>query len=384
MLQQPVDGPTTPQSGCSLSASLDPLETSSHPLRLQSRAQDHLHRKHAKERRRLIVALHGSDDDHLVKRSHRLGGCCCTPTLRVGSDGRPSAELSRCRDRLCPLCSRLRQRDVEARLTAATAKTSGIRFITLTRAPQSKPLAEIIDDLTACFAKLRRLALWKKHVHSAAAVMEFKISLSDRHWHVHLHLLVGGKFIPQALLKDAWYEITGDSFIVDVRAVHERGDAIAYVAKYAGKPPDTGSWSEDEIREYASATHGRRLVNLSGGWHNNTIDEDDTPDSPKESKHVVSVHVLERAAREGYKPAQRAIDILHRCGGAVAAVLAHCRSDTPADAPEPTSEEISEALKICDHVEASFPRVPVEEAPPDEQRSPTTGRTPRLFNGTLQ
>lgn len=333
----------------------DPPSIDAHPLHVQSRAQVRLHAPYAKDRIRLVSALHdGPTDDHR-RRAQRLGQCCCMPTLRRASTGAVGVDFARCRDRLCPMCSIARGREVRKRVLARTAAWRTQRFVTLTLAMDGRSLAERIDRLYKAFKRLRSEPVWKENVESGIAVCEITLG-SKRQWHTHLHVLVSGEFIPHAQLKAAWHRVTGDSIIVHVRASHDRESAARYVADYMGKPPKLKTLTDEEICEYATATHGRRLLIDVGKRPESVSEEDDEPDTRGESKHLCNVNAIERAERQGHEHAGHAAEILSRMNGALAAVLGRNPPD-PSLSPV-TGQEFLYAVHVCEQIEQAFPELP--------------------------
>jgi hypothetical protein len=140
--------------------------------------------------------------------------------------------------------------------------------VTLTLKSSDTPLAEQLDRLIASFRRLRRTPLWLRGCFASAATIEVTRNEETRRWHPHLHVLVKGKYIPHADLKDVWHRITKDSSIVDIRFIKDREKAIRYMAKYVTKPMSAGYDTEpDALAEAIEALKGRRLVLLTGEWH---------------------------------------------------------------------------------------------------------------------
>jgi hypothetical protein len=73
--------------------------------------------------------------------------------------------------------------------------------------------------------------------------------------------------LDQKTLSSVWHEITGDSSIVDVRPILSAEEACKYVAKYAAKGTDAGTYHNPvALREYIAAIKGRRLIASFGTW----------------------------------------------------------------------------------------------------------------------
>jgi hypothetical protein len=142
-----------------------------------------------------------------------------------------------------------------------------IRFLTLTLKHSDSPLAEQLDRLYACFRRLRRAGFWQRAVDGGAAVLEIGHGHTDDRWHVHLHCLLQGRFVPHAEIKAEWWRITGDSNIVDIRPVYSASHAAKYVTKYITKPlASTIVNKPAPLAELIEACSRRRLVLTWGCW----------------------------------------------------------------------------------------------------------------------
>jgi len=184
---------------------------------------------------------------------------------------------SNCHDRFCTPCSRLRSQCI-ANAIVEHVGTKVVRFVTLTLKHSPQSLSEQIDRLYESFQRLRRSVWWKKRIFGGAAFLEVKRSQRSNEWHVHLHVLTTGKFLPQQELKSNWYKITGDSHIVDIRLARNRGDVIHYVSKYVTKMVSNSFVNvPDLLDEVVRALKGRKLCLTFGTWRGITLTSD--PDS---------------------------------------------------------------------------------------------------------
>jgi len=295
-------------------SSLDPLETKPQCATRAWGWQDRIHSRWAATRRRVIGALGRSADHRLQTRSLRISGCCSWPVGLILSDGTPGISLGRCRDRMCGLCAHRRSLEAADRIGAIAQRMSSPRLITLTLRASDAPLADQVARLVDAFRDLRRRKVWGQHVRGGVATLEITRSAATGRWHPHLHTLVDGSYFPHELLRRAWLDLTGDSYIVDVRAVHDRSQATRYIAKYCGKPANFGSWPDDAIAHYALAMHGRRTIITFGASHSVTVDPRDSGDRPKASRVLHSlVHVLRHAAA-GDPEQQRVVRALPSLG----------------------------------------------------------------------
>lgn len=347
-------------------AYLDPQETTQpegpaddhhrqHPLGVQSRSQLRVHAPYKHQRLRLVNALwNGSTDNH-DRRARRLGACGCCPSFRKASAGSVGVDVARCRDRLCPLCGLVRGREVRARTLGAISGWNVVRFLTLTIRATTDNLSERFKHIDDSFTKLRRGDVWKDNVTAAIAVPEVTIGKHGQ-WHVHLHILCTGHFLPHAQLKKAWHEATGDSWIVHIEAVADRADAAKYVAGYIAGGNEVWRWSESQIREFSDCTHGRRMLRTYGTAKLPSLDDDNEPDTSGPSEHLCNIPTLLRAEAAGSEHIRHAVDVLARLGHTHALLLDR---DPPTKVlPDITSAELGYAVEVCELVEQYFPAVP--------------------------
>jgi len=173
---------------------------------------------------------------------------------------------SYCHDRFCLPCAQARSRTVAANLHAAL-QNGNFRLLTLTLHSTTEPLADLIKKLYVSFRKLRRLPWWTDRVTGGAAFLEVKWNDDKQRWHPHLHCILDGRYLSPGELVAHWWNITGDSYIVDIRAIRDKDEATRYVSKYASKPMRNSFINRpDRLDEAIVALHGRRLILTFGTW----------------------------------------------------------------------------------------------------------------------
>jgi Replication protein len=214
-----------------------------------------------------------------------------------------------CRDRFCTPCSNERASHLRAKILGII-QGKQYRFVTFTLRTENEPLQAQLNRLYASFRKLRQRAFWKQRVEGGIAFCEVKWSERANRWHPHLHVLVHGRYIPQKELGQEWYQVTGDSWIVDVRAVKDDKKAADYVGKYATKGFHSSAVETDErLHEAMRCFFGRRFVIPFGDWKG--FDPEDEPEK-KGWRIIESLHVLLSRVRNGDPNACRILDsIVH-------------------------------------------------------------------------
>jgi hypothetical protein len=200
---------------------------------------------------------------------------------------------STCHDRFCLPCARERSR-VIATNVKDKLETDTARFLTLTLQSTTEPLAELLAKLTRDFAALRRTKLWRNKVTGGVAFFELKWLVPTNRWHVHLHALVQGRYVPHADLSKTWLRITGTSHIVHIRIAADNAHVTHYITKYASKPLDpTVVRVPDRLDEAVVALKGKRLCMTFGTWRGYKLT--DPPESGTWIQLGTLAEILERA-----------------------------------------------------------------------------------------
>lgn len=305
-------------------------EINQHPLDVQSQAQHRLHAGVKASRAKVVDAFLRSEKQHLVKRAAKLGMCGVSPVIRLEVGRRPCMCPGRCRDRLCPLCSRLRGQAVRRRVKALATKANALRFVTFTLPRDEASLGGRIDKLLHAFSALRRRAFWKDRCKGGLFVIETTRGRKGEHWHVHLHVLVDGEYMAQSALKAEWSEVVGSEAIVDIRAAYSREKAVNYVCKYVSKGSDVDAWDDVVICEYAEGVHRRRLMGTFGGWHKADVNEQREDDEPDElPRHGTTWAKLKAAIDAGTLDRRETVESLWQLGYLWRLLLAEEIDDPP-------------------------------------------------------
>jgi len=173
---------------------------------------------------------------------------------------------NRCHSRFCIPCQQERGRLIAANIRDKLPRVR-LRFMTLTVRAHDQTLRTALDHLYASFTKLRRTRTWKQHVAGGLAILEVNWRPEQNRWHPHFHIIYQGKFFPHESLKQAWLAATGDSWIVDVRAIRTFDDVTAYITKYLSKGIAKGVAHDDRrLCEAITSLTGRKTLLTFGSW----------------------------------------------------------------------------------------------------------------------
>ena len=175
---------------------------------------------------------------------------------------------------LCPLCA--------IRRGAKSLKAYLGKFeLIQAQKPQLKAFLVTLtvkdgDDLEERFKHLHKSQkeLWKRRSREYSTVLdnvegavwsyEIKRGANSGKWHPHLHMIALSESMPdQKVLSAEWHNITGDSFIVDVRPISQDDPAsgfvevFKYAVKFSNQPP------EDTVHAWRTLST-KRLLGSAG------------------------------------------------------------------------------------------------------------------------
>jgi len=218
---------------------------------------------------------------------------------------------STCKNRWCEPCSQEKRRIIQSNV-ATRLKGRHLRFLTLTLKAVEDSLSNQLDRIVLCFRKLRQHKEIKPAMTGGVFFFEVTYNVEKHLWHPHLHILFEGSYIDHAVLKRLWLSVTGDSYIVDIRAIRDSTTAASYIAKYAAKSVDSHVVAhEPALNECIRSFNGRRTFNVFGDWRG--LDLSKNPETQFEWVPVAPlVEILDRAAQG--EPWARSILALLRGG----------------------------------------------------------------------
>lgn len=223
------------------------------------------------DRRRIAEALTRTSQPFARRQAFESCGAFAYVLRSIDDPDRYCVAGSGCHDRFCLPCATERSTFIAAN-AFDLVQGKDVRFLTLTIKTTGLTLSESLDKLYTSFTALRRRAFWTKRVKGGAAFLELTWSKNSKTWHPHLHCLIEGIYLPHRLLKEAWYAITTDSYIVDIRPAGDARSVSNYVTKYASKPFNTTYLHQPHLLDEALlALAGRKLAITFGTWRGNLL-----------------------------------------------------------------------------------------------------------------
>lgn len=183
--------------------------------------------------------------------------------VRHEETGKVRVAAKQCRVRWCPLCSDARQAFLTSQVSEWLKPTEHPKILTVTLKHSNAPIGWQIKNLYEFFRTFRRRSYLKKRITGGVWFFQIKKSKSDSMWHPHIHAVIDGDYLDQKKLSTLWSQITGGSYIVDVRPVKDKDNAVRHVARYAAKPSALADLDLDDAVSLVAAMQGVRLV---GTW----------------------------------------------------------------------------------------------------------------------
>jgi hypothetical protein len=214
----------------------------------------------------------------------RLKQCCSAfRVLTCGIHPLRSYPTFRCKKLFCPDCAAERanrlSRQTEAKIAEAMKTNKGrLCFLTLTT-KNAATLDGGLVKLKKSFANFKRKKNFKNHIKGYFGAFEYTFNPKTNDFHIHLHLIIlRGKFWNQSDISDAWRDVTGDSFIVDIREIKNAHKGVKEVCKYPMKPTDLMTMPDDKFLEVVRMKKGTRMFVSGGCFYNVKLDDDDAAD----------------------------------------------------------------------------------------------------------
>lgn len=137
----------------------------------------------------------------------------------------------------------------------------------LTIARDHAPLRSLLDHLRRSFRTLNRRPMWKRSIIGGIWFLDCTYDENADKWGPHLHLIVEAESTPPWITA-AWWEITGDSWVTEVRQLEEGTRSRAGSIFYASKVAYTQfAHNESAMSEYLQAVKGKRKCQPFGKWY---------------------------------------------------------------------------------------------------------------------
>lgn len=182
-----------------------------------------------------------------------------TVTIFCSYCGEVRVVTLRCGRRSCSCRTKLYFRLLRGYLELARSMREP-KLLTLTMVTQAELTREGVRKIRLAFQRLLHREYFRSRIRGGLYAIE--VSYSGR-WNVHLHALIDSLYIDQAELSRAWFDITGDSYIVDIRQAWSPRAGLKYVLKYMLKSPSLNG----QEATYDYVLKKTRLVQTFGAFY---------------------------------------------------------------------------------------------------------------------
>lgn len=169
-----------------------------------------------------------------------------------------------CKLKACPSCASLRAFRFQKRYLKAINRFRQPKLWTLT-IRSTKQLHHGVQRIRGAFTKLRRRKPFNRILKGGIYAIEANPH-EDGTWNVHIHILCEAQYIPQHYLSRVWREITGDSYVVDVRRAWSPKKGLKYLLEYLAKGPANtkNPWPVEAIIHFMEVLEDVRLIQVFG------------------------------------------------------------------------------------------------------------------------
>jgi hypothetical protein len=230
------------------------------------------------------------------------------------------AKFCTCKKHLiCPLCAIRRGakalRVYLAKVDALMAADALLRPFLVTLTVKNGPdLGEryrhLVENLRVYHRRRSRNNTSSEVLKAKSAVWTFEFTNKGKGWHPHVHAVWLGYTAPDPFkLSEEWRQLTGDSYIVDVRAIDMSDPVGAFceVFKYALKFSDLGDI--ERLTAYKTL-RGKRLVGSFGDLRGLDVEPADQDDLLEELPYVERLFYFVRGS--GYVEVEQTGEVFNR------------------------------------------------------------------------
>lgn len=169
-----------------------------------------------------------------------------------------------CKLRWCPVCADAKRVRIKAAVSKWLKTVKRPKFLTLTMSHTSDSLDAQVKALYKAFRLLRKHKAIKDRLRGGIWFFQVKRDKARKYWHPHLHICLDSDYIDKKLLSMEWLNVTGNSYIIDIRAIEDPGKVADYVSRYCAKPCIMSDFTQTDRIEIATVLHGKRLCGRFG------------------------------------------------------------------------------------------------------------------------
>jgi len=183
---------------------------------------------------------------------------------RHAGTGQVKVVANACHLRWCPVCASAKRMMIKSAVSKWLRTVKRPKFMTFTLKHSTEELPDQIKRLYKAYRLFRQHKLLKKKQRGGVWFFQLKRSEKSGEWHPHLHVVVDMDYINKVEIQDEWLMVTGDSFVVDIRAIKNPEKVTDYVARYCASPCNLASYTANDQDSIYYALSGKRLCGRFG------------------------------------------------------------------------------------------------------------------------
>lgn len=169
-----------------------------------------------------------------------------------------------CKLRWCPLCASAKRVRIQRAVSSWLQTVKKPKFLTLTMSHKYTSVENQIASLYRGFRLLRRHKQISRAIRGGIWFFQIKLAKNGVDYHPHLHIAMDANYINKKLLSMEWLNVTGDSYIIDIRQIDDVKEVSQYVARYSAEPCNMSAYPKDVRLKIADVLHGKRLCGKFG------------------------------------------------------------------------------------------------------------------------
>jgi hypothetical protein len=202
---------------------------------------------------------HGSEKSELLLQCRHFAWF-----TRHEETGQVKVVANSCHLRWCPICSEAKRVQIKTAISSWIKTVKKPKFMTFTVKHSTEPLADQIRRLYKAYRLFRQHKFLRKKQRGGVWFFQIKRSSKSGEWHPHLHVIADMDYINKVDIQDDWFLTTGDSYVVDIRAIKDPGKVVDYVSRYAAKPCRLTDFEQTDQDTVADTLNGKRLCGRFG------------------------------------------------------------------------------------------------------------------------
>ena len=220
---------------------------------------------HTEELRAVQKLYEDLDLENLTEHATELAWCRHFAWLvRHEDTGLVKVVANACHLRWCPVCAQVKRMVIKTAVSKWLRTVKRPKFMTFTVKHSTEPLDDQIRRLYKGYRLFRQHKLLKKKQRGGVWFFQIKRSKKSGEWHPHLHVVADMDYVNKVEIQDEWLLVTGDSYVVDIRAIKDPGKVVDYVARYCATPCRLSDNTPEDRLAIANTLHGKRLCGRFG------------------------------------------------------------------------------------------------------------------------